>query len=94
VRGAIKSRVDDNFGLPGVTIELRSPALREPRVMVSNGHVEFSTNELPPGRHAVTLHLEGWTAAPYDVDLESGETAALDLRIEPRDVVPCGLTSP
>lgn len=93
LRGTVKDPRQD-FGLPGVTIELRSPALREPRVVVSNAYGDFVVRDLPPGRYTVTTKLEGYGQKSFEVDLAAGKTARLDAQMEGIGEVVCNLTPP
>src|SRR5512142_3299703 len=63
--GDIEGTVSDqnNAPLPGVTVELRSPALLGTRTTVTDGAGRYRLPALPPGTYTVTGALSGFTKA-------------------------------
>src|SRR6185295_19443035 len=62
--GSIVGRVTDEQGgvLPGVTVEVRSPALQGTRTVVSDETGTYRLTLLPPGPYTVSFTLEGFAA--------------------------------
>src|SRR5437868_13458724 len=59
--GAIEGTVaTGGSALPGVTIEVRSPALPGVRTQVTDASGNFRFTLLPPGTYAVTASLQGF----------------------------------
>ncbi|HYU78346.1 MAG TPA: TonB-dependent receptor [Vicinamibacterales bacterium] len=85
--GAIEGVVKDQTGamLPGVTVELRSPALIEgARTDVTDANGSYRFLRLPVGTYAVKFSLVGFTAVERDrIVVNSGFTATInaDMRI-------------
>jgi hypothetical protein len=78
IAGAVR---DDTGGvLPGVTVEVTSPALIEgSRVAFSNGEGRYAFIDLVPGAYAVTFTLPGFsTIIREGVELTSGFTAQIN----------------
>jgi hypothetical protein len=69
----------NNDTVPGATVVLEGPALREPRTVVSNGNGFFQFNDLEPGNgYHVTISAEGfanWTSPA--IALTPGQYAIL-----------------
>lgn len=83
--GSIEGRVSsaDN-PLPGVTVELSSPALQGTRVAVSGADGSFRFSLLPPGVYTVSASLEGFAPVRQpNVQVGLGRVASLDVRMSP-----------
>src|SRR3954467_13625845 len=83
----IAGEVKDSSGavLPGVTVEVASPALIEKvRSAVSDGSGRFSVTSLRPGTYSVTFTLPGFNTAKREgIELTSDFTATInaDLKV-------------
>jgi hypothetical protein len=82
--GGIVGRVTDEQGgaLPGVTVEVRSPALQGTRTATSDGAGRYRLALLPPGAYSVSIALEGFApesrpAVTVDLDKDTTVNAAL-----------------
>ena len=63
-QSSITGEVSDNTGgvLPGVTVEVSSPALIEgSRVAISDGTGRYTVIDLRPGTYSVTMSLPGFS---------------------------------
>ena len=72
---------DDSGGvLPGVTVEVASPALIEKtRAVVSDGQGRYSVTDVRPGLYSVTFALEGFTTFKRDgIAVASGATVPIN----------------
>ena len=59
--GSISGTVMYNdAGLPGVTIQISSPAMQGDKVVISQSNGDFISPFLPPGEYTVTFSLEGF----------------------------------
>lgn len=85
-QSAIAGQVKDNSAsvLPGVTVEVSSPALIEgKRTAVTDGQGRYSIVGLRPGLYTVVFTLEGFTRVARDgVELTSNFTASVDATME------------
>lgn len=85
--GTVAGTVKDTSGavLPGVTVEVSSPALIErTRSAVTDGGGQYRIVNLPPGTYAVTFTLPGFaTVRREDVALSANFTATInaDMRV-------------
>jgi hypothetical protein len=72
--------------LPGVTVEVGSPALIEKlRSAVTDGSGQYRITDLPPGTYAVTFFLQGFTRVVREGVALSGSgvtTINADLRVD------------
>src|SRR6187431_2066058 len=69
VLGTVAGNVKDASGavLPGVTVEVSSPALIEKvRTAVSGGNGQYQVVNLPPGIYTVTFSLPGFSTVRRD----------------------------
>ncbi len=80
--GSIAGEVKDTTGavLPGVTIEVASPALIEKvRTAVADGSGKYKITDLRPGTYSVTFTLAGFSTVKRDgIDLNAGFTATVN----------------
>jgi hypothetical protein len=87
---AIGGRVTDTSGgvLPGVTVEVRSPALIEQmRSAVTDGAGQYLIVELQPGTYSVTLTLTGFSTVRREgIGLTTGFTAAVNAELKVGDI--------
>src|SRR4051812_37099420 len=68
-QATIAGTVKDASGgvLPGVTVEVSSPALIEKsRTTTSDGSGQYRITELPPGTYSVTFALSGFSTVKRD----------------------------
>ena len=84
--GGIAGIVTDTTGaiLPGVTVEVSSPALIEgTRAAVSDGQGRYSVISLAPGTYAVTFTLPGFSVVKREgVTLSAGFTAPVNAELK------------
>lgn len=84
--GAIAGNVKDTTGgaLPGVTIEVASPALIEKvRTAVTDGSGTYKITELRPGTYSVTFSLGGFSTYKREgIDLSAGFTAPVNAELK------------
>lgn len=86
--GALVGRVTDASGpVPGVTIELRSPALQGTKVAVTDANGEFRVSLLPPGQYSLSAALEGYAPLKQaDITVGLNRTVTLELEMKPAGV--------
>jgi len=69
--------------LPGVTVNLQSPATGLQRDAVTNSSGLYVFNFLPAGQYVVTAELTGFKSVRHaDIQLEIGQNLALDMKLE------------
>jgi hypothetical protein len=87
---AIGGRVSDSSGavLPGVRIEVRSPAsIEQLRTAVTNGVGQYLIVELKPGTYVVTFTLPGFSTVRREgIELTTGFTAAVNAELKVGDI--------
>ena len=83
--GAIAGSVEDTTGgaLPGVTVEVASPALIEQsRTAFTDGSGNYRVTALPPGVYSVTFTLSGFSVVRREgIELSAGFTAPVDAEL-------------
>ena len=87
--GGLVGTITDSSGaaLPGVTVEVRSPALQGVRTDVTEAGGNYRFALLPPGLYEVNFSLEGFAAeARRDVRIALGKDSTLDLSLRPAAV--------
>lgn len=87
--GGLIGRVTDSSGaaLPGVTVEVRSPALMGVRADVTDNDGNYRFSILPPGAYEVHVTLEGFgVESRRDVRVALGKDASLDIVLRPATV--------
>src|SRR5437867_2714227 len=79
--GAIVGKVTQNgTGLPGVTIEVRSPALQGVRTDVTDAQGNFRFSLLPPGDYSMNASLSGFnTVKQSNIRVGLGRVVTLDV---------------
>lgn len=84
--GSIAGNVKDTTGaaVPGVTVEVASPALIEKvRVTVSDGQGNYKITELRPGVYSVTFTLPGFSVVKRQgIELSAGFTAPVNAELK------------
>jgi hypothetical protein len=84
-QGSIVGQVQDSSGavLPGVTVEVSSPALIEKvRTAVTDGSGRYAIVDLRPGIYAVTFSLAGFrTVVRVGINLPAGFTASVNMQL-------------
>ena len=83
--GAIVGRVTDGTSaVPGVTIELQSPAQQGTKVAVSDSNGEFRFSLLPPGTYTLSASLTGYTPLSQpNIGVGLNRTVTLELDMRP-----------
>jgi len=87
--GNLTGKITDSNGasLPGVTIEVKSPALQGTRSAASERDGTYRLAILPPGEYAVTFRLEGLAPeARRNVTVSLGKDTSLDVTMRPAAV--------
>jgi outer membrane receptor protein involved in Fe transport len=86
--GAVVGRVADSSGaVPGVTVELKSPALQGTKVAVTDTNGEFRFSLLPPGTYSLSASLEGYAPlAQNNIPVGLNRTVTLELTMSPATV--------
>lgn len=79
--GAIEGRATfEGTGLPGVTIEVRSPALQGSKVAVTDSDGRYRLSLLPPGSYTLTANLTSFAPVRQgNVVVPLGKTANVDV---------------
>src|SRR5262249_41059089 len=84
--GAIARKVKDTTGaaVPGVTVEVASPALIEKvRTSVTDGQGNYKITELRPGLYTVTFTLGGFSTVRREgIELSAGFTAPVNAELK------------
>lgn len=87
---SIVGTVRDETGgvIPGVTVEVSSPALIEgTRTAITDQSGEYRVNDLRPGNYSITLSLEGFqTIRLRDVNIRAAFTATINEVMKPKAV--------
>lgn len=81
--GSLEGRISDATGpVPGVTVEISSPALQGTRVAVSDSDGRFRFSLLPPGSYTMVASLSGFNSVRQpNIQVGLGSTASLDVRM-------------
>ncbi len=82
--GRLTGRVTDGSGgaLPGVTVSVASPRLRQPVVVTTDEVGQYQTPVLTPGAYTVTFELPGFESRTNPtVLLQAGEVFILDRQL-------------
>ena len=83
--GTLRGFVTDDKGeiLPGVTIEISSPALMTPRSAVADARGSYRFLYLPPGTYTVCAKLQGFeTCWLRGVPVQVGNTSTADIQLK------------
>ena len=83
--GSMTGRVTDTTGggLPGVTVEVRSPALQGARTAVTTTDGTYRVSLLPPGEYTATFVLQGFASRTRTAPVGLGREVALDVTLAP-----------
>src|SRR5688572_17599458 len=97
--GAIVGRVTDGTSpVPGVTIELQSPAQQGTKVAVSDSNGEFRFSLLAPGQYTLSASLSGYAPLSQpNINVGLNRTTTLELDMRPStltDVITVTATAP
>ncbi len=82
ITGTITGSITDQTGafIPGATVSIESPAMMQPKSMVSGSGGVFTFGELPPGSYSVKVDASGFkTYDRSNVVLTAGFTANLNI---------------
>jgi hypothetical protein len=83
--GEIFGRATDSSGavLPGVTVTLRSPALLQPRVVVTSSTGAYQAPGIPIGIYTVTFEMSGFkTVVRTDIRIDTGFSAQINASLD------------
>jgi len=76
---ALRGRVEnENAGLPGVLVTLKSPSLQGERVTSTSANGDYSFVGIPPGDYTVTFALQGFQGVTKTIRLTAGQPATQD----------------
>jgi len=64
--------------LPGVTVQLSSPALQGTKTAISTGNGDYLFRHLPPGTYTVSFTLDGFKEQTSEVKVSAVQTRTLD----------------
>lgn len=86
--GAVVGRVTDNTSpVPGVTVELKSPAAQGTKVAVTDSNGEFRFPSLPPGTYSLSANLSGYAPlSQNNIAVGLNRTTTLELNMHPSSV--------
>ncbi|HET7433100.1 MAG TPA: TonB-dependent receptor [Thermoanaerobaculia bacterium] len=81
--GAVAGRVTDNTSpVPGVTVELKSPAAQGTKVAVTDSNGEFRFLSLPPGTYSLSANLSGYAPLQQNnLAVSLNRTTTLELQM-------------
>jgi hypothetical protein len=87
-RSDVQGNLTDGRGsrLPGVTVELRSAALRQPWRVTTRGDGSFYLADVAPGRYTVHTELEGFSSVDFPFVLAPGQRADLQIVMRPASI--------
>jgi outer membrane receptor protein involved in Fe transport len=82
--GSIEGTVTDQSGgvLPGVTVELTSPALQGGRTATTGADGRYRFPSLPPGAYTVNANLEGFGASQKNATVTLDATATVNMQLQ------------
>ncbi|MDL2717084.1 MAG: TonB-dependent receptor [Acidobacteriota bacterium] len=76
---ALRGQVEnENAGLPGVLVTLKSPVLQGVRTTTTSANGDYSFAGIPPGDYTVTFALQGFQAVTKTIKLTAGQPAIQD----------------
>jgi hypothetical protein len=76
---ALRGRVEnENAGLPGVLVTLKSPVLQGVRTASTTANGDYSFVGIPPGDYTVTFALQGFQTVTKTIKLTAGQPATQD----------------
>jgi Carboxypeptidase regulatory-like domain len=76
---ALRGRVlNENAGLPGVTVTLASPSLQGTRTATTSASGDYSFAGIPPGDYTVTFVLQGFQTVTKTIPLTATQPATQD----------------
>ena len=84
-RGSIQGTITDSSGagVPGVTVEARSPALIGTAISITDGTGSFRFPALPPGTYEISAMLTGFKPAKSEnLELLLGQVKQVDLSLQ------------
>ncbi len=87
--GGLVGTAFDSTGvsLPGVTVEVRSPALQGVRSTMTAADGDYRFSLLPPGAYAVSFSLDGFARETRnDVRISLGKDTTLDMALRPAEM--------
>jgi hypothetical protein len=81
--GAIAGHVTDpdNLALPGVTVNVASPALQGVRTAVTSANGDYIVPFLPAGDYTVTFELQGFATAKQTISLKMADTLPVNVKM-------------
>jgi hypothetical protein len=76
---ALRGKVEnENTGLPGVVITLKSPVLQGERTTTTSANGDYAFVGVPPGAYTVTFVLQGFQTVTKTIPLTAGQPATQD----------------
>ncbi len=79
---ALRGKVEnENAGLPGVLVTLKSPSLQGERTAATSASGDYSFAGIPPGAYTVTFSLQGFQAVTKRIALTAGQPATQDVAL-------------
>lgn len=76
---ALRGRVEnENAGLPGVLVTLKSPVLQGERTTSTSANGDYAFVGVPPGDYTVTYSLQGFQGVTKTIKLTAGQPATQD----------------
>ncbi|HQQ76780.1 MAG TPA: TonB-dependent receptor [Thermoanaerobaculia bacterium] len=80
--GNLTGKVEnENAGLPGVTVTIKSPNLQGTRTATTSAAGAFTFAALPPGEYTVSFALQGFQSITKTVKVTAGQQSALDVNM-------------
>lgn len=77
---ALRGKVEnENAGLPGVLVTLKSPSLQGDRTTSTSAAGDYSFAGIPPGDYKIAFSLQGFQAVTKTIRLTAGQPATQDV---------------
>ncbi|MEO6323891.1 MAG: carboxypeptidase regulatory-like domain-containing protein [Thermoanaerobaculia bacterium] len=74
--------INEGQGLPGVSVEVKSPTLQGSRNTVTSANGDFSFSALPPGNYTVTFTLAGFETVTKPISLSTAQVSTVDASLK------------
>ena len=78
LRGKVEN---ENAGLPGALVTLKSPVLQGVRTTSTSANGDYAFTGIPPGDYTVTVSLQGFQPVTKTIKLSSGQLATQDVAL-------------
>ncbi len=76
----------DGDAIPGVVVEARGDVLPRARTALTKANGDYRFPQLPPGNYQLTFSLDGMTSVTREVRVVLGQTAFIDVAMQPEGV--------